>query len=161
VGDEHGCHCVGLEHEATGEKPERNASQRVEICAPIHHAAHRDFRREVGWRAGDQLGVCQLGSSHSLIGCQAHQIAVYAQDRWAPTSRLTFTAGLRLEVPFVPTPPVQNPALLAALGINTSLTPSGHPLWSPRLGISYDLNGRGTAFVRGGVGLFAGRPAYH
>jgi TonB dependent receptor. len=28
------------------------------------------------------------------------------------------------------------------------------------LGLSYDLSGRGTTFLRGGVGLFAGRPAY-
>jgi hypothetical protein len=97
----------------------------------------------------------------NLADYHVNQIAVYAQDRWTPTSRLTLTAGLRVDVPFVPTPPAQNPALLAGLGINTSLTPSGHPLWAPRLGVSYDLTGRGTVLLRGGVGLFAGRPAYH
>ena len=47
-----------------------------------------------------------------------------------------------------------------ALGIDNTLTPSGNPLWAPRLGVSYDLGGRG-AFLRGGLGLFSGRPAYH
>jgi Carboxypeptidase regulatory-like domain len=97
----------------------------------------------------------------NLADYDVDQIAVYAQDRWTPSSRLTVTTGLRVDVPFVPTPPAQNPALLAGLGINTALTPSGHPLWGPRIGFSYDLNGRGTALLRGGLGLFAGRPAYH
>ena len=64
------------------------------------------------------------------------QLGFYLQDQWAPTGRLTLTAGLRLDVPFVGSEPPQNPDLLASLGINTAVTPSGHPLWSPRLGVS-------------------------
>lgn len=92
---------------------------------------------------------------------RVHQIGLYAQDQWSPTARLTLTGGLRVDVPFLPTPPAFNPTLLSELGINTTLTPSGNMVWSPRLGFSYDLSGRGAAFLRGGVGLFAGRPAYH
>jgi hypothetical protein len=94
------------------------------------------------------------------VAFRVNQIGGYAQDQWAPTPRLTLTAGLRLDVPFLPTPPAQNPVALQELGINTALTPSGNILWSPRLGVNYDLSGRGTARVRGGVGLFAGPPAY-
>jgi hypothetical protein len=85
---------------------------------------------------------------------------MYAHDEWTPTRRLTLTAGLRFDVPFLPTPPAQNPVLLSELGINTAITPDGNVLWSPRLGFNYDLSGRGTTFLRGGIGLFAGRPAY-
>jgi hypothetical protein len=88
------------------------------------------------------------------------QIGFYLQDQWVPAARLTLTAGLRLDVPFLPNDPPQNPELLAGLGINTAVTPSGHALWSPRLGLSYDASGRGSTFLRGGIGLFAGRPAY-
>ena len=88
------------------------------------------------------------------------QLGFYLQDQWAPTIRLTLTAGLRLDVPFLPDEPPQNPDLLAGLGINTAVTPSGHALWSPRLGVSYDVSGRGSTFLRGGIGLFAGRPLY-
>lgn len=88
------------------------------------------------------------------------QIGLYAQDEWTPTPRLTLTAGLRFDVPFLPTPPAQNPLLLSELGINTAITPDGNVLWSPRLGFNYDLSGRRTTFLRGGIGLFAGRPAY-
>ena len=88
------------------------------------------------------------------------QVGFYLQDQWAPSPRLALTAGLRLDVPFLSDDPPQNPDLLAGLGINTSVTPSGHALWSPRLGLSYDASGRGSTFLRGGIGLFAGRPAY-
>jgi hypothetical protein len=94
---------------------------------------------------GSNLGINQLG--------------FYLQDQWAATPRLTVTAGLRMDVPFVTSSPIGNPLLRAELGINNSLTPSGNTLWSPRLGFSYDLGGKG--FLRGGVGLFSGRPAYH
>ena len=88
-----------------------------------------------------------------------NQLGLYAQDRWAATPSLTLTAGLRVDVPFVTSGPVRNPLLQSELGIDNSQTPSGNVLWSPRLGFSYDLGGRG--FLRGGVGLFSGRPAYH
>jgi hypothetical protein len=88
-----------------------------------------------------------------------NQIGFYAQDQWAATPRLTVTAGLRMDVPFVTASPVGNPLLRSELGIDNTLTPSGNTLWSPRVGFSYELGGRG--FLRGGVGLFSGRPAYH
>ena len=40
------------------------------------------------------------------------------------------------------------------------MTPSGNVLWSPRLGFNYDVGGRGTTFLRGGAGLFSGRPMF-
>jgi hypothetical protein len=88
------------------------------------------------------------------------QIGAYLQDQWNPDPRLTLTAGVRMDVPFLSRRAVRNPALLSELGIDNTRTPSGHILWSPRLGFNYDLAGDGTTFVRGGIGLFAGRPPY-
>ncbi|HEX3235472.1 MAG TPA: hypothetical protein VHR41_14835, partial [Gemmatimonadales bacterium] len=95
------------------------------------------------------------------VAFQVRQAGLYVQDQWVPTPRLTVIAGLRLDVPFVPTAPVRDTLAQATLGINTALTPSGNALWSPRLGLNFDASGRGTVVVRGGVGLFAGRPAYY
>jgi Carboxypeptidase regulatory-like domain len=84
----------------------------------------------------------------------------YVQDQWNPIPRLTVTAGLRVDVPYISRRPEPNAELLDSLGIDNTLTPSGHPLWAPRLGLNFDLTGRGTTYLRGGVGWFAGRPAY-
>ena len=87
------------------------------------------------------------------------QLGFYVQDQWAPTVRLTLTVGLRLDVPVLPDEPPQNPDLLAGLGVNTAVTPSGHALWSPRLGVSYDVSGRGSTFIRGGSVCSPGGPS--
>ncbi len=99
-------------------------------------------------------------AADSQVAFRVNQIGAYIQDQWQPTPRLTLTAGLRLDVPFVPTKPTQNQTALSELGINTALTPSGNALWSPRFGVNYDPSGKGTTVLRGGVGYFAGRPAY-
>ena len=87
-------------------------------------------------------------------------ISPYVQDQWNVTPELLLTLGVRVDVPFVSGHPLSNPALQDELGIDNTETPSGHALWSPRLGLSYDLHGDGRTFLRGGIGLFAGRPAY-
>ena len=56
---------------------------------------------------------------------RVNQIGVYLQDQWLPTPRLTVTAGLRLDVPFLPKAPRQNPtALRSSASILRSL-PAG------------------------------------
>lgn len=95
-----------------------------------------------------------------LSDLRVNQFGAYLQDQWNPDPRLTITAGLRVDVPFLSRRPAFNPTLLSELRIDNTRTPSGHILWSPRLGLNYDLAGDGATFLRGGVGLFAGRPAY-
>ena len=48
---------------------------------------------------------------------------------------------------------------MANFGFATDVVPS-HVEWSPRVGFNYDLSGKGTQQIRGGIGLFTGRPAY-
>ncbi|MEP6496083.1 MAG: TonB-dependent receptor [bacterium] len=92
------------------------------------------------------------------------QVATYVQDRWSASPRLTLTAGVRVDIPFIQ-PPTRNDALAAddILGrIDTKNFPTGNAVVSPRLGVAYDLaEGRdhGT-MLRGGIGAFAGRPPY-
>ncbi|HKC39991.1 MAG TPA: TonB-dependent receptor, partial [Gemmatimonadales bacterium] len=85
----------------------------------------------------------------------------YAQDRWSPTPRLTVTLGLRVDIP-VMDKPRQNTAaaLVDTLNVNTGAFPSGNTMWSPRVGFNYDLSGDGETRLRGGVGVFSGRPPY-
>ena len=85
----------------------------------------------------------------------------YAQDRWSPNPRLTVIMGLRVDIP-VMDKPRQNTAaaLVDTLNVNTGAFPSGNMLWSPRVGFNYDVTGDGTTRLRGGVGVFSGRPPY-
>jgi carboxypeptidase family protein/TonB-dependent receptor-like protein len=86
--------------------------------------------------------------------------SLYAQDEWAATSRLNITVGLRMDVPVFKDKPPTNPSVLATYGRNTADIPSGNKQWSPRLGVNWDVTGDAVNQLRGGVGLFTGRPAY-
>jgi len=94
------------------------------------------------------------------LDVRARQLGVYVQDRWTVQRRLTLMLGLRVEFPILPDAVATNDSLKASLGIDTGRLPSGNVLWSPRLGFNYDLRGAGRTFVRGGIGLFNGRPPY-
>lgn len=95
-----------------------------------------------------------------FVAFRGVQTGWYVQDQWAPTRRLTLTGGFRLDVAFLPTAPTLNVELRDTFGISTANTPSGHVQLSPRLGINYDVSGHGSMTLRGGIGLFTGRPAY-
>ena len=141
----------------------------------LHIAGSRRVRIPAGTWTFESLDALEAGVASSYIhdiapafkpggpgsDFRVRQIGLYLQDQWTGIPRLTLTAGLRFDVPFLPDGPAQNPDLLASdLHINTARTPSGNLLWSPRLGVNYDVGGRGTAFLRGGIGLFSGRPIY-
>jgi len=99
-------------------------------------------------------------SWRGAVELHAATVGLYAQDRWRPAQGLTLTAGLRVDVPILPDDIATNAVLRDSLGLDTGRLPSGHVLWSPRLGINYDPGGRGRTFLRGGIGLFSGRPLY-
>jgi len=92
---------------------------------------------------------------------KATQIGGYLQDQWSPNDRLTLTAGLRMDVP-ISDKPVTNDSLLNTEGLNidTGNFPSGNMLFAPRLGFNWDVSGNGSTLIRGGVGVFTGRPPY-
>jgi hypothetical protein len=89
------------------------------------------------------------------------QPGVYVQDEWEINKNLTLTPGFRIDVPYL-AKAVTNPALVnnAAFPIDTGVVPSGNALLSPRLGVNWNVEGDATTIVRGGLGLFTGRPPY-
>jgi len=93
----------------------------------------------------------------------------YAQDLWKPTRDISVTAGLRIDAPWFGKNGYDNAVVdtmtfRAANGspikYNSGALPPVNPLLSPRLGINWDLGGRHTTQLRGGTGVFSGRPAY-
>jgi hypothetical protein len=89
------------------------------------------------------------------------QLGFYLQDEWSVLRNLTVTPGIRFDVPFLSSA-ATNPTLAnnAAFPIDTSKVPSGNVLWSPRLGFNWDVEGNSDTILRGGVGIFSGRPPY-
>jgi hypothetical protein len=93
----------------------------------------------------------------------------YAQDHWRVNRRLNVTAGLRMDVPSFGNTGYANaqaagytfrdrngnPAQYA-----TEKLPDATPLWSPRVGFNWDVTGDKVTQVRGGTGIFTGKPAY-
>jgi hypothetical protein len=94
---------------------------------------------------------------------------VYAQDEWRPRSNITVTAGLRLDVPAFGNTGFANADAdsLAfrdeagqAVRYSSGDLPDPKILWSPRVGLNWDVRGDQRTQVRGGTGVFTGRPAY-
>jgi hypothetical protein len=94
---------------------------------------------------------------------------VYAQDEWRPRSNLTITFGLRLDVPFFAETGFQNANADAltfrdedgnAVQYSTAKLPDSSVAWSPRAGFNWDIRGNRTTQLRGGTGIFGGKPLY-
>ena len=93
----------------------------------------------------------------------------YIQDEWRPRSNLTVTAGVRVDSPKFGNTAFPNPAADAltfrnqdgsAVRYSTGALPGTKPYWSPRVGINWDVNGKQQTQVRGGTGVFTGKPPY-
>ncbi|HSJ30007.1 MAG TPA: TonB-dependent receptor, partial [Longimicrobiales bacterium] len=83
---------------------------------------------------------------------------VYVGDTWRVSMPLELTLGLRWDYSRLDQKPDYNPAVEAAFGRRTDITPDAMG-FSPRVGFSYRLNAQGEPpkSVSGGIGLFAGR----
>ncbi|MHB8929923.1 MAG: TonB-dependent receptor plug domain-containing protein, partial [Melioribacteraceae bacterium] len=89
------------------------------------------------------------------------QFGFYLQDEWAVLPQLKLTYGVRVDIPIFPDLPAKNDSVSKYLpGMSTDQVPTGNLLWSPRVGFNWDVSGDRTTQVRGGVGIFTGRPAY-
>ena len=95
--------------------------------------------------------------------------AGYAQDEWRPRSNVTVTAGVRFDVSQFENTAYQNAAADAltfrdetgaAVQYLTGEMPKTKVLWSPRVGINWDVAGNQQTQIRGGTGVFSGRPSY-
>ena len=103
------------------------------------------------------------GSNQPLAEFSALQLGLYAQDEWSVTPSLELTGGVRVDVPFVPNEPTNNPDAEAAFGRSTSNVATGNPLFSPRIGFNFDkglVSDEFSTQIRGGVGIFSGDPPY-
>jgi hypothetical protein len=113
---------------------------------------------EAGNAFSYSIGVPTSGDGS--VEFQSALFSGYLQDEWQASENLRITLGVRADMPRFLDEPPQNPDVLAAYGRNTSDVPSGNLQWSPRLGFNWDVTGDQRNQLRGGVGMFTGRPAY-
>lgn len=93
----------------------------------------------------------------------------YAQDQWDMKDNVKLTYGLRFDVPVFGDTAFANSLFDAltfrdeagqAVQYQSGKLPDANILWSPRVGFNWDVKGNRTTQVRGGTGVFTGRPAY-
>ncbi len=94
---------------------------------------------------------------------------IYAQDEWQVNRDLKLTMGLRLDVPFFGDTGFSNTQVDgysfrdetgATVRYSTDKLPDANLLFSPRLGVNWDVFGDRTTQFRGGTGIFSGSPAF-
>jgi outer membrane receptor for ferrienterochelin and colicin len=86
--------------------------------------------------------------------------ALYAQDEWSVTPRLTVTAGLRYDQQSFRDAPERVIPAEQAFGVRSGIAPTDNDNFSPRLALAYDLRGDGRSIFRAGAGYFYGRVPY-
>jgi hypothetical protein len=86
------------------------------------------------------------------------QTSAYVGDSWQASSGLSLTAGLRADLLTFSTRPTYNPLVASVFGRRTDDFPTSRLHWSPRLGFDWQMDPEGETRLRGGAGVFVGRP---
>ena len=93
----------------------------------------------------------------------------YAQDEWSVTDKFKVIAGIRMDVPLFGDTGYRNAnadALTfrdetgAPVQYDTAKLPDPKILWSPRVGFNIDVSENRSTQVRGGTGIFTGKPLF-
>jgi hypothetical protein len=111
--------------------------------------------------AGTQPGQTVQQAGYSNISNK--EPAVYAQDTWQVTRRLTLNYGLRWEAQFFPDPVIPpsktlyGPYLSNPAFPSTGYLPNQTTQFQPRFGFAFDVLGNGRSVLRGSAGIFNAR----
>ena len=111
------------------------------------------------------------GVGNPDLSASNNEYGVYLQDDWTPTPRLTVNVGLRWDYEtdmlnnsyVTPNAVRQNLSSLlpAYFFTDGSQRPAYKNMWQPRLGVSYDVTGKGTTVVYAGYGRYFDRDVYN
>lgn len=105
------------------------------------------------------------GGGVPLAETKVLYMGAYLQDEIQVKRNLKVTAGIRIDVPSFANTALENKAssqvsYLDGMKYNTSKLPETNILFSPRVGFNWDVFDNKKTQVRGGTGLFTGRPAF-
>jgi len=105
------------------------------------------------------------GAVEPMQVLEANRLDLYVQDEFNATKELKLTFGIRANVIDLGNTALENKAVSSMIfangeGFNTSVLPKTQFLIEPRFGFNYDLKGQKKTQIRGGTGVFTGRPPY-
>ncbi len=105
------------------------------------------------------------GAVDPLQVLKTSRLDIYGQDEYQYSRNVKLTAGLRMAVIGFENTAIENPAITAmtfanGAKFNTGVMPKTQVLFEPRLGFNWDVKGQKKTQVRGGTGVFTGRPPY-
>ena len=109
------------------------------------------------------------GQEKPVQPLRVNYAGAYLQDDWRVRDNLKINAGLRFDVPMFDNTGFDNPDADALtfrdeagnpVQYSTGKLPDPKILWSPRVGFNWDVAGDRMTQIRGGTGVFTGRPAY-
>lgn len=131
----------------------------------------RPYQSALFYEASSVENLLTTGTALALVGDTAKassflskSTALYAQDTWKASPRLTLTFGLRWELAPAPSgrgnttlaswTNVNDPSQLALAPFGTSIWRTTYSDFAPRLGLAYLLTHRGDLVLRFGTGIF-------
>jgi hypothetical protein len=105
------------------------------------------------------------GAVEPMQTLESDRLDLYLQDEYNATENLKLSFGIRANIIGFEQTALENPAVTAmsfAAGdkFNTSVLPKTQLLFEPRFGFNYDVKGEKKTQIRGGTGVFTGRPPY-
>ncbi|MCE1229855.1 MAG: TonB-dependent receptor, partial [Firmicutes bacterium] len=113
------------------------------------------------------------GVGNPDLSSKNRQFGIYVQDDWNVTPRLQLNLGIRWDyeselfnTDYVTPLNIRTNPNIAALGLSNYMTDGSqrkafYGAFQPRLGFSYDLSGKGTTMLFGGVGRYYDRETYN
>ncbi|WP_259014409.1 TonB-dependent receptor [Emticicia fluvialis] len=134
-----------------------------------------DFRKAMN---GDNSVVANMfqyrysalpGGADPLQVLKVNKFDLYAQDEYQVSRTFKLTYGVRASVIAFGNTALENSVISAqtyknmdgaSYKVNTGTLPDAKILWEPRVGFNWDVTGNRSTQVRGGTGIFTGRPPY-
>jgi len=105
------------------------------------------------------------GATEPMQVLKTNRLDFYLQDEFNATENLKLTLGLRTNIISFENTALENAAITAMTFANgekwnTGVMPKTQVLFEPRFGFNYDVKGEKKTQIRGGTGVFTGRPPY-
>lgn len=96
---------------------------------------------------------------------KSDKIDLYLQDEYIVSEKFKVTGGIRVSMIDFENTALENPAVNAMTFTrgekwNTGVMPKTQYLFEPRFGFNYDVKGDRSTQIRGGTGVFTGKPPY-